>query len=176
VIETERLLLRQPVPDDVPSIAEAMADPEVMRYISGGKTGSFADAVAQVEKMRRAWREDGFGRFVVVRKADGAAVGRVGLLAWDPDTWQNGTRAEIGDHAEIELGWTLVRSAWGSGYASEAAFAVRDWALAEVAPPRLISLIHADNERSLRVAAKLGEHYERPITIHRGLDVQLWAT
>ncbi len=173
MIETERLLLRLPVPDDAPAVAEAIADAEVMRFIGFGETGTFDTAVEQVESMRRAWSEDGFGRFIVVRKADGARLGRVGLLAWDPSIWRSGIRAEIGERAEIELGWTLSRRAWGCGYATEAAAAARDWAFREVRPMRLISLIHPENERSMRVATKIGEHFEDSITTHRGIAVQL---
>ena len=100
---------------------------------------------------------------------------RVGLLAWDPAIWRSGIRAEIGERAEIELGWTLSRDAWGCGYATEAAAAIRDWALREVRPPRLISLIHPENERSMRVATKIGEHFEQTITTHRGIPAQLWT-
>ena len=98
-----------------------------------------------------------------------------GLLVWDPQTWQNGTRSEIGDEAEIELGWTLERAAWGNGFATEAATAVRDWALREVQPRRLISLIHPENVRSIRVAEKIGERYQHDIVMHHGATVQLWA-
>jgi RimJ/RimL family protein N-acetyltransferase len=174
-LETERLLLRPPRADDVSGIHEAIADPEVMRFIGRGETGTVSDALAQIERMRQAWDEDGFGRFIVVRKPDGTLLGRVGLLAWDPGSWRSGLRAEIGERAEVELGWSIVRRAWGSGYATEAAVAVRDWALREVRPRRLISLIHPDNERSVRVAAKLGERYERTITTDRGMPAELWA-
>jgi RimJ/RimL family protein N-acetyltransferase len=175
VIETERLLLRLPEAGDAIGIAEQLGDAHVMRYIGTGETGDLGDAVERLELMQKAWADDGFGRFIAVRKTDGAPIGRVGLLAWDPGTWRNGTRAEIGDHAEIELGWTLARSAWGRGFATEAAAAVRDWAFREVGPPRLISLIDARNERSIRVAVKIGEHFEHEIHTHRGIPAQLWT-
>lgn len=175
MIETDRLLLRRPLPGDAELLLEGLTDPEVMRYIGRGETGTLLDAIEQVDRMTRAWHTDGFGRFVVVRAADGAVIGRVGLLAWDPATWASGLRSEIGARAEIELGWTLVRGVWGLGYATEAACAARDWALAEVHPKRLISLIHPENTRSRRVAEKLGEGFERVVTTKRGVPAELWA-
>ena len=175
MIETERLLLRLPVPGDAEQLLESLADPEVMRYIGRGETATLPDAIEQVDRMRRAWRADGFGRFVVVRRDDGAVIGRVGLLAWDPETWASGVRSEIGPDAEIELGWTLARRAWGHGYATEAARAARDWTLAEVRPNRVISLIHPDNERSKRVATKIGQRFDRAVTTARGLPAEVWA-
>jgi RimJ/RimL family protein N-acetyltransferase len=151
-----------------------MADAEVMRFIGRGETSSFDEARAHVEWMQRAWSEDGFGAFIVVRKADSATLGHVGLFAWDPTVWRPGIRREIGD-AEIELGWMLTRDAWGRGYASEAAAAARDWALSEVRPRRLISLIHPQNHRSMRVATKIGEHVETTVTTYLGVLTELWT-
>jgi RimJ/RimL family protein N-acetyltransferase len=174
VIETERLLLRLPEPADAAAVARQITDPEVMRYI--GPTGTAGDAAERIEQMRRAWDVDGFGRFVVVRRDTGDAVGRVGILVWDPATWRHGTRREIGADAEIELGWTFERAAWGHGFATEAATAVRDWTLRELRPQRLISLIHRENERSQRVAEKLGERYVEDVFIaEHQVAVQLWA-
>jgi RimJ/RimL family protein N-acetyltransferase len=174
MIETERLLLRLPATQDAPAVARQMTDPEVMKYI--GPTGDAKDAAERIEQMLRSWEDDGFERFVVVRRDTGEAVGRVGLLVWDPETWRHGTRREIGARAEIELGWTFERAAWGHGFATEAAEAVRDWALREVLPPRLISLIHPDNERSQRVAAKIGErHIDDVVITEQQVAVQLWA-
>ncbi len=176
MIETQRLLLRLPEPEDADAIYRHLADPEVMRWIGiDGQTGTYDDAVERVGRWRRAWEIDGFGHFIVVCRDSGETVGRVGLLCWDPQTWRNGARAEIGDDAETELGWTLERAAWGQGFATEAAFAVRDWALREVRPGRLISLIHPDNVRSLRVAEKIGEEYQHDIVMYHGARVQLWS-
>ena len=176
MIETERLLLRPPVPEDADAVYRFISDPEVMRWIDvDGQTGTFDDAVERIARYRRAWELDGFGHFFLVRRDTGATVGRVGLLVWDPRTWQPGTRSEIGEEAEIELGWGLERAAWAHGYATEAALAVRDWALREVRPRRLISLIHPENERSMRVARRIGEEYQHDVVTHGGVTVQLWA-
>jgi RimJ/RimL family protein N-acetyltransferase len=176
VIETERLLLRPPEVGDAEAAYRQLSDPEVMRWIGiDGATGTYADAEERVVRWRRAWELDGFGHFMVARRDTGRVVGRVGLLCWDPATWKNGTRAEIGERAETELGWGLEHVAWGHGYATEAAIAVRDWALREVQPRRLISLIHPENVRSIRVAEKIGEHHQHDIVMHHGATVQLWA-
>jgi RimJ/RimL family protein N-acetyltransferase len=175
MIETERLLLRPAEERDAEALLRQLEDAEVMRYISGGETGTLEDAVAQVERMKNQWQEDGFGRFVVVRRADGAVVGKVGPLVWDSATWRNGTRREFGDRSEIELGWTFERAAWGNGFATEAALAARDWALREVRPRRLISLIHPENARSMRVAERIGEGYQHDVETASGITVQLWA-
>jgi RimJ/RimL family protein N-acetyltransferase len=175
VFETDRLLLRVPAAHDADAVAQAMADEEVMRFIGLGETSTFAESLAHVESMRRAWSEDGFGAFIVVRKADAVTLGHVGLFAWDPTSWRPGIRKEIGDDAEIELGWMLTRDVWGCGYASEAAAGVRDWALREVRPRRLISLIHPQNVRSMRVATKIGEHRETAVTTYLGVSTELWT-
>ena len=175
LLETERLLLRLPGPDDAPPLLDVFGDPEVMRYIGSGETGGPADVVTQLERMAEAWEADGFGRFVVVRRDDGAVLGRVGLLAWDPEEWRPGIRAAIGAEAEIELGWTLARHAWGQGYATEAAQAAAEWALAEVRPRRLISLIHPENERSKRVAERIGERRAGGVATCHGIEAELWS-
>lgn len=57
---------------------------------------------------------------------------------------------------EVELGYDLERSSWGHGLATEAARAVRDHAFEVLDLPRLVSLIRVGNDRSRRVAEKVG--------------------
>jgi RimJ/RimL family protein N-acetyltransferase len=175
-LETDRLFLRIPEAGDAASFAVALADPEVMRYIGSGETGTPNEEDVLVARMQHAWKLDGFGMFTVVRRDDQAVLGRVGLLVWDPKTWTAGTRAEIDGQVEIEIGWKLRRDAWGVGYATEAAGVVRDWAPLAVQPERLISLIQQGNVASMRVAEKLGERYERDVVTAGGVTVQLWTT
>lgn len=56
----------------------------------------------------------------------------------------------------LEIGWTLARSYWGKGYAREAARAAVLAPLAPLAPDRLVSLVVTENERSAKLARRLG--------------------
>jgi RimJ/RimL family protein N-acetyltransferase len=164
LIETERLLLRKPRPEDAEALVEAISDPETMRYIGDGGTGGLEAAEGAIRRWLARWDESGIGQFVVERRDDGRFVGRAGFLVWDPGTW------EPAPQGEVEIGWTLVRALWGNGYATEAALALRDW----TDRPRLISLIQHGNERSVRVAEKLGERYEGDVVV-RGVPTRLYA-
>jgi RimJ/RimL family protein N-acetyltransferase len=175
VIETARLVLRLPHLDDAPSLAEAISDPEVMRYIGDGSTGGIDPAERSIKRFLERWEVGGPSQFLVERRADGRVLGRVGFLVWDREEWRTGTRAELGDRAEVEIGWLLAREHWGAGYATEAATAARDWAWSELGLRRLVSLILPGNERSVRVAAKLGESYERDVTTVFGQTTRLFA-
>jgi RimJ/RimL family protein N-acetyltransferase len=167
VIETDRLLLRPPRPDDAADLAVAYADAEVVRYIGDGSTGTRADVEEAIETWLERWKSWGLGFFSLERREDGRVLGRAGFLRWDPETWQIGG-------TETELGWLLAREHWGEGYATEAALALRDWALGDHGLTRLISLIQHENVRSIRVAEKLGERYERDVEV-RGKPSRLYA-
>ena len=174
-LETDRLLLRTPVPDDVDALAPMYADPEVMRYVGDGRTLSRRETERSVRRMIERWQADGFGLFTTVRKEDEAVIGRVGLLVWNTATWEPTTRAEAVDvPSEVEVGYTLGRPYWGRGYATEAAGAVRDYALGELGAERLIALIIHGNSASENVARKLGLEYERDVLLGRR-DAQLFA-
>jgi RimJ/RimL family protein N-acetyltransferase len=174
-LETERLLLRAPVPDDAEALAPMYADAEVMRYVGDGRPLSRAQTQRSVQRMIQRWQVDGFGLFTTVRKDDEAVIGRVGLLVWNSETWEPTTRAEgANGPTEVEVGYTLGRDYWGKGYATEAAAAVRDYALGGLGAERLIALIIHGNAASENVARKLGLEYERDVKLGRR-DAQLFA-
>ncbi|HJU37558.1 MAG TPA: GNAT family N-acetyltransferase [Gaiellaceae bacterium] len=167
MIETERLLLRKPRLEDAPGLLEAFADPWAMRYIGDGSTTDLAGSEQAVRRWLDRWDAWDIGMFVVERTEDSRVLGRAGFLRWDPETW------EVGG-SETELGWGLAREHWGRGYATEAALRLRDWALGERGLTRLISLIQHGNERSVRVAEKVGERYERDVVV-RGKPTGLYS-
>src|SRR5256885_8690150 len=55
----------------------------------------------------------------------------------------------------------LERAHWGRGFASEAARAALRWMFETLGAERVISLIEPENVRSVRVAERIGERYER---------------
>ena len=163
-VETERLILRKPKKSDAKALLEAYSDPEVMRYIGLGETRDLEQTRAWLDKALRRWKLDGFGHHVIERKEDGRVLGRAGFLVWNPDTWETGTLAELGEQSVVELGWMLAQEHWGNGYAVEAATALRDHGFRELRFERLISLILRGNERSERVAEKIGSRYVRDVS------------
>jgi RimJ/RimL family protein N-acetyltransferase len=167
LIETERLLLRLPRAEDAPDLAVAYAEPETVRYIGDGSTATLEELEEAISQWLERWEAWGVGFFSLERRDDGRVLGRAGFLRWDPATW------EIGG-PETEIGWLLGQEHWGHGYATEAAVALRDWARRERDLPRLISLIQHGNLRSVRVAEKLGERYERDVIV-RGKPSWLYS-
>jgi len=172
-LETDRLLLRPPVPEDAEPLAPMYADPEVMRYLGDGRTLTPEETERSVRRMIDGWKAEGFGLYTTVRKEDGAVIGRVGLIVWNPETWQT-TRLSADGPKELEVGYTIGRPYWGQGYATEAAAAARDFALGKLNARRLIALIIHGNDASENVARKLGMEYERDVRFGQR-DAKLFA-
>jgi [ribosomal protein S5]-alanine N-acetyltransferase len=154
-LTTDRLVLRPLAEDDLEALASYYADPEVMRFVGGGGALARDETAASLARMMRFFEGNGYGQWAVVEREHGAFLGRAGILQW-PD---------LGDSGETEIGYLLGRSHWGHGYATEAARASRDHALEVLGRRRLISLIDHDNERSARVAIKLGMTHEDDIEL-----------
>ena len=115
------------------------------------------DVRAIIEAGIGSWSRDGLGPFVLEAVASGPeVVGQAGLMIFDTRGWTPSTWANAGSHAQPELGWALIRTHWGNGYATEGAAAIRDWAYESRSIDRLVSLISPDNLRSQRVAERLG--------------------
>ena len=93
---------------------------------------------------------------MVERRADGEPLGRLGL--WHPETWP-----------DVEIGWRFYRSAWGHGYATEAARAALGWVWTTQPFDHLISLIVAENAPSQRLAQRLGHVNTGPIETPFGM-------
>ena len=172
-LATQRLLLRLPVPGDAAAAAELVTDPEVMRFLGGEVVPDDRVGVV-VERWIRRWETNGIGFFVVESRDDGGFLGRVGLSIWDVRSWTHATLAAAGEFAQPELGWALVRSQWGCGYATEAALAVRDWAFREREIGALISLIAPDNLASAAVARRLGASPGQVVKLFDSGDAVVW--
>lgn len=146
-LETERLWLREWRAADLDAYAGICADAEVMRFFSTGPM-TRADAWSQMAQFAGHWSLRGFGTWAVEEKATGAVIGRIGLH--QPDGWPG-----------LEVGWTLERSVWGRGYATEGGAVSLDFAWRELRADRVISIIDPDNAASIAVAERLGETFER---------------
>ena len=152
IATTDRLRLRHFHILDAEPMYQVFGDPEVMRFGDGPQTKDWVNAWLRtcLEHYYQTW---GFGPYAVVEKYDQGVIGYCGLFFF-PD---------INGQPEVELGYRLARSAWGRGYATEAAGAVRDFAFNILGIQRLIAMIDPSNTASIRVAAKIGMQYEKDV-------------
>lgn len=140
-IRTARLLLRRWRPADREPFAALNADPEVMRHFPAVLSRAQSDAM--VDRIEAAFAVHGYGLWAV--ELDGRFLGYTGLL-WA--TWPAPFTPAL------EVGWRLARTAWGHGYASEAAVAALRHGLTQV--DSIISVTAVGNARSRRVMERIG--------------------
>lgn len=163
ILETQRLLLRPPLQEDLDGWAGLMADEESSKFIGGPLARSAAwRAMATVAG---SWSLLGFGMFSVIEKASGNWIGRLG--PWQPEGWPG-----------TEVGWALTRSAWGKGYAVEGAARTIDWAFEQLSWKEVIHSIDQDNAGSIAVAKRLGAtkrgRTRLPAPFER-MEVDIWG-
>ncbi|MDJ0682035.1 MAG: GNAT family N-acetyltransferase [Xenococcaceae cyanobacterium MO_167.B52] len=161
VAETERLILRHFIPTDIDPLALIVADPEVMRFSEKG-VKTRAEAEDFLDAMLYHYQKHGFGLYAVIHKESSELIGYCGLLLWTID-----------DRQETEIGYRLATAYWGSGLATEAAKAVRDYGWQFTQGNGLICIIESANHRSIRVAEKLGMKHEKD-TAFKKIKVRIY--
>ena len=144
ILETNRLLLRPIATADLPALYTLFSHPEVMRFGDGPQTEAWV--IEWIDWVRQGYIERDYGPLAVVEKSGGSVIGYCGLFFFE----------DINGAGEVELGYRLMREAWGMGYATEAGTAVSDFAFETLGLQRLISLIDPANSASIAVARKLG--------------------
>jgi RimJ/RimL family protein N-acetyltransferase len=167
-LRTDRVLLRGWQPQDESAMARINRDPEVARHLNRPLdehgVSTFFDAMVS------HWEHYGFGPWALESlepETAGCFLGFAGLASVPPFM--------AGAGPGPELGWRLDRAAWGRGLATEAALIARDDAFDRSGLAELISIIHPENQRSQRVAIKLGMQRTRSIENHLlGREVDVW--
>ena len=157
LLETARLTLRRFTMDDVDRLVALDADPEVMRFLTGGAptpAGTFRDEV--LPRVLAGYdRHPGLGRWAALDRFSGEFLG---WFALDPSE----------DGTEAELGYRLRRAAWGHGLATEGARALVRHAFDTVGVRRVWAETMTINDRSRAVMARAGLRYVR--TFHLTFD------
>jgi RimJ/RimL family protein N-acetyltransferase len=155
---TDRLALRRWRVEDREPFAAINADPEVMRFIGTGAVLGRGLSDELVVRFEREWETRGFGLWALSARddPDERLLGFCGLTV--PMFLPSVLPA-------VEVGWRMAREAWGLGYATEAARAAVAFGFEEHAIEEILAIVDPDNERSLRVCAKLGMS-DRPDRTH----------
>jgi RimJ/RimL family protein N-acetyltransferase len=151
-LETQRLVLRQFTLADVDNLVSLDADPEVMRFITGGAATPRSEIADEVLPAFLGYYErfECYGFWAVVEKSTGEFLG-----------WFHFRPKDAASPGEAELGYRLCRSAWGKGYATEGSRALIDKGFTEFGVQRVVAEAMAVNAASRRVMEKAGLRFVR---------------
>ncbi|MFE0192208.1 GNAT family N-acetyltransferase [Streptomyces sp. NPDC058989] len=143
-LRTDRLVLRRWRDSDLEPWAAMNADPEVREHLGDLLTREQSDACMAL--FQAEFDQRGYGWWAVEVRATGEFIGFAGLDDLDDDMPFTG----------VEIGWRLARSAWGKGYATEAALTVLAHGFDHLDLPEIVAVTTATNHRSQAVMRRIG--------------------
>lgn len=161
-IETDRLIIRSNQKVDLEPLAALWTDPEVTYYMGGPR--KYEEILTILREDAQLNPEPAFDLWPVIEKETGQVIGHCGILEKDID-----------GRDQYEIVYVLAKSAWGKGFATEAATSFKDYAFDELGLKRITALIDPDNVRSEKVAIKIGLRYEKDTVRPNGKKMRLFA-
>ena len=171
VFDTERLIVRMYEGGDAPFVLDMYSRWDVQRFL--GPTPKAMQSIAEASDAIERWRgisnsNPVLGIWAITLRSS-ELVGTV-LLEMAPLSSDQRPRPLSDDY---EIGWHLHPMHWGCGYATEAAAGVLRRAFA-AGVGEVIALIHPENERSKRVAARLGMVYQGLTSRYYSVEAPLY--
>lgn len=154
-LRTERLLLRELLDEDLPSLLVFLEDPHVLRYLQRTEPLTQDEVWRELCAARcHQWQEPRhrYDLGIVIPDGD-QLIGECGLeLLFPHETSREPSGATI---------WFLLRrDQWGNGYATETARAVVGLAFVELGLPCVFGGCHPENVASRRVLEHLGMTFQ----------------
>lgn len=148
LIESKRLILRQPMSEDALDFFACHSDPEVFRYSRRSEDTSFESATQTLNKLF-TWHQERFMlSWAIVLKENQRFIGRIQMEDWSDE-----------DH-RAAVGYLLGKQYWGNGYATEALRVVIAYLFEQTTVNRIYASTWAENTASARVLEKAGMRFE----------------
>ena len=142
-LTTDRLALRHFTRDDLGWLTELYSNPVVTKFLGGVKDRTKTEELLRTRILDYYDQHPGLGIWMTVERETGAGVG-FHLL--------NHIRGE----SIIQTGFSLTKSAWGHGFATEMAAAVVWYGFMDLKLPRIAGMANLENHASQRVLLKIG--------------------
>lgn len=151
VLTTSRLGLRTWLESDLAPYAAMNQDAEVMRFFP--RTFNLEETRRGLDMYNEHFDQYGFTYYAVDELAEAQFIGFIGIK------WQ---RFENPHTPFVDIGWRLVREAWGRGLATEGAMACMEQGFQEFKLPEIYSTAPALNSPSIHVMKKIGMSFLEP--------------
>lgn len=144
--ESERLRFRKLTIDDIENWVDFFENNDRIHFLGLDPAEPAQDLAALwINKQLERYERDELGMLAVIEKQSGDFIGQCGILS-----------RTIEDKAELEIAYSLKPKYWKQGYGTEMAKQMRKFGTAQELTERFISIIHKDNQDSMRVAEKNG--------------------
>jgi len=163
IFQTNQLLLRYFEMNDLEALAPILANSDVMRFSLSGPLSKDQVKEYLQKRILDHYTQWGFGLYAVIFKETRQLIGFVGLIS-----------QTIDGVGQIDLGYRLDPLYWGKGLATEAAMAVCQYAFEQLKIERIISIIEAENVRSIQVANRIGMRFWKETVFH-GTPVRIYS-
>lgn len=159
ILETERLILRTWSLDDADEGFRIWSDAEVMRYIGTGQPNADVEQTrGWIGRMIAHQEKHGFCFWAVAEKESNQLLGSCGIAY------------QLDGGPPIEFGYTLARTHWNRGLATEAGGACLRYIFENFQLPEIAASVDARHVASQRVLEKIGFVYERQEQLEEGVD------
>ena len=148
-LETNRVYLREFTADDVDLLFDLNSDPDVMKYLSGGKPSTRDEVIEVNNRVMNYYTKHAnrFGVWAAHLKSNDEFIGFFILrpCKQDPD-----------NEKVIELGYRLRKKFWRQGFGTEVSQALVDRCFQDYAVDEVFAIAHPDNHGSTGVMKKVG--------------------
>ena len=146
MLETERLILRKFIENDVEAIFRLRNDAEMMRFIREPQK-SKTESARWLKMVSSRWESEKIGFCAVIEKTSNKVIGWCGL-------WK------LIETDEIEVGYAIAKEFWKKGLASEAAEAFLRYGFETLNLEKIAAVARPENTASRRVMEKLGMQFD----------------
>ena len=152
ILETDRLILRRLLLEDLDALFVLYNDPEIRQYFPEG-TLTYEETKEELEWFLNGHPEHPeLGLWATIHKETGQFIGRCGLLPWT-----------IEECDEVEIAYMIAKDYQRQGLATEAAQAILQYGFEKLGLSRLICLMDPANSASQKVARKIGMTLEKEV-------------
>lgn len=159
-IETERLRFRKLTDDDFEAWLPFFKSEEAVKFFNYSVDNAEQHCREWIAKIKDRYTDNN-GMMVLEHKQTRELVGQCGLL-----------KHHVDGVDELEIGYNILLTHWGNGYATEAAQKCKEAGF-ELGLQSIISIISPNNDKSIRVAERNGMTLDKR-TVYRGMEVDIY--
>ena len=147
-IETDRLYIRELLPEDAAGMFAMDSDPEVHRYVGQRPVQTLQESSDVIAFVRHQYTDNGIGRWAVIEKDTNDFLGWTGFKLIK--------ETNNGHTGHYDFGYRLARKAWGRGIATESGRAALQYGVEQLGLQPVYAMTDVANAASRHVLEKLG--------------------